>query len=100
MLTPTAAAHRPRRSIWVRLRSADAGYAIDVNNIEVSLADLDAAVLAQAVTSNWGMTEEEVRRDVRIYISAEPHVPLGALQEVMNHMRFEKVGIVGEDSPG
>ena len=46
------------------------------------------------------MTEEEVRRDVRIYISAEPHVPLGALQEVMNHMRFEKVGIVGEDSPG
>jgi hypothetical protein len=97
MLPAPAAAHRPRRPTWVRLRGADTGYSIVVNNIEVTLADLDATVLAQAMAAHPGMTEDEVRRDVRIYIAAEPQLPFRAVQEVMRHMRFEKVGIVAED---
>lgn len=92
-----AAAHRPRRPTWVRLRGAEAGYSIVVNNFEVTLANLDATVLAQAMAANPGMSEDEVRRDVRIYIAAEPQVPFRAVREVMSHMRFEKVGIVAED---
>lgn len=96
-LPAPAAAHRPRRPTWVRLRDAETGYSIDVNNIEVTLANLDATVLAQAMAAHPGMSEDEVRRDVRIYITAEPHLPFRAVREVMSHMRFERVGIVAQD---
>lgn len=90
-------ANRPARPTWVRLRGEPEAYAIFVNDVEVDLAGLDAAVLAQAMTAHPGMSEEAIRSDVRIYISAEAHLPYRAVLEVMRHLRFEKVGIVAED---
>ena len=92
-----AFAARPWRPTWVRLRGSDSGYSIAVNDVEVDLAGLDAAVLSQAMASNPGQSEAEVRRKVRIYLHAEPQVSYRAVLEVLQHMRFERIGIVGED---
>ena len=63
----------------------------------MELTELDAEVLRRAMSSNFGMSEEEVRRDVRIYIFSGPRVPHSAVLEVMRHMRFERIGMVAEE---
>lgn len=91
-----AVAKRPARPTWVSLRPTENGYSITVNDEQVDLGGLDAAVLAHAATANFGMLEAQVRREVRIYVRSEPGVPYGAILEVVRHLRFERVGLVGE----
>ncbi len=97
ILPAQAVANRPPRPTWVRLRGSDGDYSISVDDLEVDLAGLDAAVLRRAMAAHPSMSEEAVRRDVRIYIMAERDLRYRVVLEVMRHMRFEKVGIVAED---
>jgi hypothetical protein len=99
---PTSASCVPSRTAprvtWVRLRPAVGGYSIYVSGVEVQLSELDGVVLAHAMAANPGRTEDDLRQNVRIYISGQGEVTYGNVLEVMHHLRFEKVGIVAEDA--
>lgn len=94
----SAAGERPRRPTSIRLHATELGYSITVNGeVDVELSELDAEVLRRAMSSHFGMSKEEVRRDARIYIYSGPGVPYSAVLEVMRHVRFERVGLVAEE---
>lgn len=104
-LAACAPAAEPTAPVWVFLSQTDRGFELRVGDEIVTLDQLDEAILRNALDSNPGLKAEEVRRDVRVFLSSRLDADARLGREALDfHTRvlqalraYEKVGIVGED---
>jgi hypothetical protein len=91
---PPPAAPEP---VWVYIASSNEGVEYRVDDQVVELEQLDQAVLSRVAAANPGMSEDQLRRDVRICMRTDAGIDYETLVAAMRRLRFEKIGFVAED---
>lgn len=86
------------KPIWLRVTPGDSHYVMLVEGDVVRLPELEQALLDHALAANPGLSPEEARQTVHIYVRADPGVPTNWVDDLMPVLcLFEKVALVAED---